>query len=31
MGVQMMMLKDKVEELGVYETMRKVKRLAMVL
>ena len=27
MGVQMMMLKGKVEELGVYETMRKIKEL----
>ena len=26
-GVQMMMLKDKVEELGAYETMRKVMNL----
>ena len=26
-GVQMMMLKGKVEELGVYETMRKVREL----
>ena len=25
-GVQMMMLKDKVAELGAYETMRKVQR-----
>ena len=27
LGVQMMMLKDKVEELGVYETMRKINEL----
>ena len=26
-GVQMMMLKDKVEELGAYETMRKISEL----